>query len=546
MILPAFSHFNIYSSVAKVTTSLGPLCVATAVSKLEHWDAEVIDENNCASRFCPKDGSGRPDHEALQRMRPADVVGFYGSLSSTVPRIFELAQLYRGLGVRTVTGGKHVENLPEESIENGLDAVVIGEGERTIQQLLLAWQEGTPLEEVRGIAFSRGGAVVNEARPLLTDLDVLPYPDFGLLRYVRIKIYPVGRIRGCNMNCEFCAVKDRTRCASPEWELGQIANLVETRGARKFFDVSDHFASGRDSAMEFCRLLADYRRRSGTPIGMTVQTRISDAEDTELLAAMREAGIYNLAVGFESPIDEELKIMRKGYLSRDMIRWTETLHRYGFFVHGMFIFGYPKKDSNSFSIDLRERRRRFRRFIKEAKIDTAQVVLPVPLPGTDLRTRLEETGRLYSREQLGWEYYDGQFPLFEPDDGVTPEELQRSVTQIMGRFYRASHLLKMLVNMVIHFPRMVILASLSIITFRVRYVVQAFLKWKKRYFRNEFVRFGGYLVFKIWLKKFREDKFLSYLRKARVQLAQTRSQLRRTGRRVGSSRRREGRQAGTR
>lgn len=111
--------------------------------------------------------------------------------------------------------------------------------------------------------------------------------------------------------------------------------LVETGKAGKFFETSDHFAANRDDTIAFCRMLRDYQEKVKVKISMTVQTRINDAQDTELLQAMKEAGIQNLAIGFESPIDDELKAMRKGYLSGDMIRWTKTLHQYGFFIHGM-------------------------------------------------------------------------------------------------------------------------------------------------------------------------------------------------------------------
>lgn len=129
IILPVFSFPNIFSKVAKVTTSLGPICVATAANKLEKWDVEVIDENNCGSRFCPKDINGYPDHIKLQKERPADVVGFYGSLTSVIPRLYKLAALYKSLGVKTVTGGKHVEHLPEEALSNNIDVVFGGNRE---------------------------------------------------------------------------------------------------------------------------------------------------------------------------------------------------------------------------------------------------------------------------------------------------------------------------------------------------------------------------------------------------------------------------------
>jgi radical SAM superfamily enzyme YgiQ (UPF0313 family) len=517
IILPAFSFPNIFSKVAKVTTSLGPICVATAANKLEKWDVEVIDENNCGSRYCPKDVDGYPDHTRLQEVRSADVVGFYGSLTSVIPRLYKLAALYQSLGAKTVTGGKHVEHLPEEALSNNIDVVVLGEGENTIRDLLLTWQEGESLENVAGIVFRKAGKIIKTARqPLINDFEEIPLPDFNLLRYAKMKVYPLARIRGCNMNCEFCVVKEKVRCSPPQHIIRQIAYLVETRKARSFFETSDHFAANRDDAITFCRMLRDYQKKVNVKISMTVQTRINDAQDTELLQAMKEAHIDDLAIGFESPIDEELKAMRKGYLSKDMIRWTRTLHQHGFFIHGMFIFGYPKKTTSGHGLTLEKKTRRFYTFIKKAKIDTLQILLTVPLPGTELRKRLEKEGRIYSQEHIGWEYYDGQFPLFEPDDNTTPEELQQAAKRIMSRIYSPKRLLEIFFNIIIRFPFMVFLSTVSILSFRVKYIIKAFIRWKQGYFRNSLVRFGGYILLKKWVKEFNKDKFLESLARTRV------------------------------
>ena len=83
VIIPAYPAFNVYSRIARTTTALGPVSVATSVHEMEGWDVEVIDENNY-QRFAPRNESGLPDHETLQKLRPADVVGFYGGLSSTI------------------------------------------------------------------------------------------------------------------------------------------------------------------------------------------------------------------------------------------------------------------------------------------------------------------------------------------------------------------------------------------------------------------------------------------------------------------------------
>ena len=114
IVIPGYPAFNIYSRIARGTTALGPVSVATAVHEVEGWDVEVIDENNYR-RSALRNSAGLPDHEALQKLRPADVVGFYGGLTSTIPRLYELARFYRHLGVTTIAGGQHFveENIAE-------------------------------------------------------------------------------------------------------------------------------------------------------------------------------------------------------------------------------------------------------------------------------------------------------------------------------------------------------------------------------------------------------------------------------------------------
>jgi radical SAM superfamily enzyme YgiQ (UPF0313 family) len=310
-------------------------------------------------------------------------------------------------------------------------------------------------------------------------------------------------------------VKEKTRSLKPQQLMEQIALLVEQRKARKFFEVSDHFAADPEEAITFCRLLKEYQEKHNVRLSMTVQIRINDAKNTKLLMAMKEAGINDLAIGFESPIDEDLKAMRKGYLSRDMIRWTQAYRSQGFFVHGMFIFGYPAKEKPQHKLGLEERIKRFRTFIKKAKIDTIQILLTIPLPGSELRRRLEAEGRVFSLDQIGWEYYDGLFPLFEPDDGLTPEQLQNAITRIMKKMYSFWRLLEIIINIIVHFPRIVFVSSLTIISFRIKYIKRSFIRWKNRYFRNPTVRFGGYIILKNWLKNFKKDKFSNFLARSR-------------------------------
>lgn len=509
IIVPSYPAFNIYSGVARMTTALGPVAVATAAREVGGWDVEVIDENNY-QRSGPRDDAGLPDHAALQEVRPADVVGFYGGLTSTIPRLYQLARLYRGRSVRTLAGGQHfvAENI-EEALHNGVDIVVRGEAEETIQDLLRLFENPRALEEVPGIAYLKQGRPVCTAdNPPLAGFNRFPLPDFSLVRHARIKIYPVGRVRGCGMDCEFCAVKGKPRFAAPERLMEQISGLFETWGAKRFFIVDDLFGQDRGETLRLCHLLRDYQRNIRARFRITVQIRLDKARDAELLLSMREAGVNQVAVGFESPIGEELRAMDKRLKPDDMVALARNFRQAGFFIHGMFIFGYPLAGGGSFPMPAEERVQRFKKFIRRGRLDTVQVLLPVPLPGTELTSRLREQNRIFPKDLLGWEYYDGNFPLFLPDAPLSPEEMQEAIHRIMGRFYHFKHMFHI---------------GLHFLWFPLVFLFIPNIKkgWKTWYhaWNNQVHRFGGWMIMRRWLAQYKKNGFPDKLAEARKYLS---------------------------
>lgn len=509
VIIPKYPALNIYSRIAISTTALGPICVATVVSRMNGWNVEVIDENNYR-KYGPKNRDGYPDHDTLQAIRPAEVVGFYGGLTSTVPRLYELAKVYRKKGIITIAGGQHfVDANIQEALENGIDYVVIGEGEITIRELLDILPQGKKPVNVPGIAFldNKGNLFKTGERPKITDFDVLPLPDFSLLRYAKIKLYPVNWTRGCGMDCEFCTVKGRPRSSSPERVMEQIASLLEVHQARHFFIVDDLFGNKRADTLKLCNLLATYQKAVGVRLDITVQIRLDRAYDTELLIAMRKAGINTVCIGFESPIAEELQAMNKKIKPEDMLKMTKLYHQAGFLVHGMFIFGYPLPPGVEMTMSLKERIKRFRKFIHQGQLDTLQVLLPVPIPGTELTKRLNQENRIFPLDYIGWKYYDGNFPLFVPDEPLDAEDMQNALKRIMGRFYRFRYIFAIARNILI-FPAMML--TLWNIKFGWR-------RWY-RHWRNDLIRFGGWIIIRRWKANFRRDPFSENLTKAKEKL----------------------------
>lgn len=131
-------------------------------------------------------------------------------------------------------------------------------------------------------------------------------------------------------------------------------------------------------------------------------------------------------------------------------------------------------------------------------------MLPVPLPGTELTRRLREQGRIYPTEYVGLEYYDACFPLFRPDEPLTPEDMQRSIRKIMGLFYRPRHMFSVGLD-ILSFPAIV---------FQLHQIRAGWGRWYRRWIRNVY-RAGGWLLLRRWTAAFKKDAFKAKLSEAR-------------------------------
>ncbi len=490
IIVPAFPEVNIFTWTARKTTPLGPITVATAASSVWGWDVEIFDENNYDG---PLNAAGLPDHEKLQKENPASVVGFYCGLSSTMDRVFELARFYHEHGTFNIAGGWHAHYLPKESLGRDIDIVIHGDADDAIRQILSRISERKPLADVPGISFMETGLYRrNPPEMLEVDLDSLPLPNFGLLRYPKkLKTYPINRIRGCDMNCEFCSVKGKPRWAEPERLFETVKWLVDTRGADYFFIVDDRLEENIDGTIKFFEMVAE---KYGRDLGFTVQIRLESAKNQTFLKAMERAGVRIVCVGFESPIDEDLKAMQKGYLSKNMAEWSRILRRY-FKVHGMFIFGYPHKKKVT-ELSVKEMIEKYKKFIREAQISTIQVLHPGPGIGSDLRDRLKREGRLFPLDVAPWSRYDGSYALFVPNN-MTLAELQDTPVEIMRWFYSSRSFFRI---------------PFRTLSFPAHYLIKGWQHWYYGWW-SDVVKCGGYLLIKQWLKRQKEDQFLSRLEK---------------------------------
>jgi len=515
---------------------LGPLYIAAAVREREGWEVEVIDENNW---------TGRGDHRALQERRPADVVGFYGGLTSTVPRLYQVAQQYRDMGVFTIAGGGHVDSLPDEALASGVDLVVHGEGEESILEILSAWERGQSFGGIEGVSFAGAGGelITTPRRAPILDFSGIARPDFEMIieRRRPFRELPVAHLRGCPYQCEFCSVNHLlgpTHGHSIEQTVEYLDGLV-SRGYREFFFVDDNFVTERTQTIELCRRIAEVASSKCAKLKIYVQLRTEVARDEEVMAAMREAGVMLVALGLESPLAEDLKSMRKGQTVEQMIRDLAAFRRWGFYIHGMFIFAYPARPGMpSPQIPLWMQARVFLDFIRKTGIDTVQVLKAVPVPGTKLFERLRAQDRILPLEDVGWEHYDGNFLTYMPDDDQF-SQVHEGAVWIMKKFYGGANLLRL--GLLVVFAPVIMGANSVRDWYRLMRERGAHLKRERkrraltfaewwqlaqeslregyagfaRSFRNTSLRSAGYFIVRRWLAQTRRGRFMEVLRKLR-------------------------------
>ena len=549
---PKHSQNNIYAKI-----KMPPVGILSVMSQIKNYprfkEVYAIDENNYNG---PQDFIGMPEHSFLQARQPAQLALFYGGMSNSIPRLFTVARQYKGFGAITIAGGSHVDALPQEALHSGIDIVVHGEGEETITQLLEVLVDNggvainrVGLASVKGISFlTETGAYVftGERRPIC-DLNELVDPDLTLVKFLkkRWSAIPINRGRGCNWNCEFCVVNrqyGRYKSASVETALRQVIKYADL-GYKKFFFTDDNFAQNPAEAIALCNAIGDYKRKFRKKIDMIVQVRSEAAENNDLIEAMCRTGVTTLAIGYESPINEELRAMRKGVTVEKLIARSKKLSNY-FYLHGMFIFGYPAHNDGqqSYSFTIKERARYFKRFFKRSGIDTIQLLNAVPLPGSELRARLESEGRLLPLSMVGWDKYDGLFLCYDPrPDGFDAGELQNMPKILMKKRYVGGFIsrklnygnwLNWLYNATIGFP-------IQFVVFYFRRFLRNLLERKleknmqrrdlpmytlftvplanawgdiKRKWRNLFVKTYAGAITKRWFKEYRSSDYRNILR----------------------------------
>lgn len=303
----------------------------------------------------------------VARERPG-VVGFYANLI-TRPAVIRQMHLCKELGATVIVGGPEPANYPAAYLEHGADVVVIGEGERTLEELLphLAQHSTADLDQIDGIVFrdGEGRFVQTPARPYIEQLDAQPFPDRAAIdidRYLAAwrEHHGMGSVslitaRGCPYRCRWCshAVFGYThRRRSPENVADELQLILDTYQPEMVWYADDVFTIHRGWFDRY----ADELRRRRIRIPFETISR-EDRLDEEIIRTLAEIGCFRIWVGAESGSQRVLDAMNRRTNAVRVAEVVRLLQRYGIEA-GMFIMlGYDGEEADDLqaTVDLLKR-----------------------------------------------------------------------------------------------------------------------------------------------------------------------------------------------
>lgn len=388
LVIPSQAH--VYGPMRSPSQlHLGAAYVAAAVEDVA--DVTVLDA----------DAMGLDDAAFARRIRDEDpeVVGFTVT-TPTLGRALEMARIVRreAPGAWIVFGGYHPTLMPDEVVHQPcVDVAVIGEGEEAFRAIVLARQAGEGWTAIPGSMHRRSDGVPQRVARAPFGKDRLnglrfparhlfpggyTYPDARCSR-----VAPIVTSRGCPGRCTYCNAHDlfdgRCHFRDARNVVDEIEDLVRRQGFREIHVWDDNFTTQKRRIFEIRDELA--RRGIRVPIALPGGIR-ADCADREVLVALRDMGVYGLAVGVESGDQAVLDQAGKGITLeqvRQTFRWARELglETWAFFMLGLF---GDTPASIRKTID----------FARELDPDVAKFHILKPYPGTTVHRQLRERGWL--------------------------------------------------------------------------------------------------------------------------------------------------------
>ena len=258
-----------------------------------------------------------------------------------------------------------------------IDYVIMGEAEFTLRDILNC----VPDEEILGICYRANfQAEKNEKRPLIDDLDLIPFPARHLVdnsiyrRPDNGKVQAVIKVsRGCPYHCFFCLATpvsgSKVRVRSADNIIAEIKECVEKYKIRNFVFWSDIFNFDRDWTLNLCKKIIE----SGLKITWSSNTR-ADTMDDEMAHLMYKSGCRLVSIGVESGSQKMLNNIGKRITLDDIRNTVKILKKNKIKIYNYFVIGLPWETEETVEETIK--------FAIELDSNFISFYTATPLPGT--------------------------------------------------------------------------------------------------------------------------------------------------------------------
>jgi anaerobic magnesium-protoporphyrin IX monomethyl ester cyclase len=333
------------------------------------------------------------------------------------------------LGIPTICGGIHATFDPRGVLEGSrLDAVCVGEGDQALVDVCDRMGSGQNLDGIPNIWVKTGGGITGSPiRPLVQDLDGLPFPDRDLFDYPELELEARGiaRVmfsRGCPYSCTYCCNNAYRKVYEGQGEYVRLRSvdsvLAELEDIKEKWDSITEYLF--DDDVLFCRkkwlraFAAAYPTRIGLPFSCNLRPNMIDAEVVELL---RTSNCTLVRIGLESGDPRVRQDLLNRHLSDgDILRAAELLHGAGISVSTFNMVGLPGETPRGALSTVKLNAR--------ARTDYVQASIFQPYRGTRLYDVCREDGML-SESELTTDYFT--------DTTLTLKDMSRSQVRMFRR-----------------------------------------------------------------------------------------------------------------
>lgn len=271
-----------------------------------------------------------------------------------------------------------------------VDIIAEGEGEETLYEIVEVVAKEGKVDFCKGTVVKKGDELINcQDRPLIENLDTLPFPDFSDFPtegYIRKDVLPVSSCRGCVNRCVFCnewPYWHKYRFKTGYRIFQEVKYLMSQYPKITNIEFHDSVLNGN---LEQLGIFCDLVISENLPIRWNGQAIIHPRMGYDLLSKMKKSGCGCLDYGLESGSQAVIAKMKKRFNISDAERVVKQTAEAGIDVVLNFMFGFPGETEDDFKETLN--------FVSRNK-NYITAVNPSPsfcgiAPGTYLNNHLEE------------------------------------------------------------------------------------------------------------------------------------------------------------